>query len=309
MQFSDGCYYHVSSLGKRKWTRLHPDLSRARIMWAQIEGGGSLNTGLFTTALDEYLVSGKFLSLSTNTKKQYELIAVQLREFFKGAPLALVTPAHIAIWMDKCESKIRANTGKAIVSNVFEVAVRHGIVNSNPAKQIGFNVIPARDRILNDGEYRSIYDNAPAHVQVAMDIGYLTGSRIQDILDIKLQDISDEGIYIKQGKTKKKMLFVPSAALDEAIGRAKTLPRPIRGMHLLCNHSGRPYPYATFNRHWIEAYRAAKVVDVHFHDIRAKAAMDAKQMGLDYQALLGHTTRAMSDKYIKTKSVQKVASL
>ena len=309
MHLSDGCYYHVSSFGSRKWTRLDPDINRARLLWAQIENGGSITTGLFTTALDEYLVSKKFLSLAPNTQKQYESVSTKLREFFKGAMLSSITPAHIAIWMDKYPSAVQANTGKAIINNVFSVAVRYGIVNANPAKQIANNEIRDRDYLLTEQQFRAIYSAAPDHVQIAMDIGYLTGSRIQDILDIKLQDVSTEGVYIQQGKTKKKMLFVPSDALNETITRARNLPRPVRGMHLLCDHSGKPYPYATFWHHWTAACEAAGVEGAHFHDIRAKAATDAKEMGLDYQRLLGHTTLAMSDKYIRTKSVQKVASL
>lgn len=309
MHLSDGCYYHVSSFAGRKWTKLDKDLAKARIQWAQVESGGSIATGLFSTALDEYLVSKGFLALAPSTRKQYESVATKVREFFKGAMLSAITPAHIAIWMDNHPSNVQANTGKAIINNVFTAAVRHGLVNANPAKQISNNRVLDRDRVLTEAEFKAIYQEAMPHIQIAMDIGYLTGSRIQDILDIKLQDVTAEGIYIQQGKTKKKMLFMPSAALDQAITRARNLPRPIRGMHLLCDHSGKPYPYATFWRHWTAATTAAKVVDAHFHDIRAKAAMDAKELGLDYQKLLGHANQAMSDKYIKTKSVQKVASL
>lgn len=309
MHFSDGCYYHVSSFAGRKWTKLGKDLAKARILWAQIESGGSIATGLFATALDEYLASKKFLALAPSTQKQYESVATKVREFFKGAMLSAITPAHIAIWMDGHPSSVQANTGKAIINNVFTAAVRHGLVNANPAKQISNNSVSDRARVLTEAEFKAIYKAAMPHIQIAMDIGYLTGSRIQDILDIRLQDVTAEGIYVQQGKTKKKMLFLPSAALDEAITRARSLPRPIRGMHLLCDHSGKPYPYATFWRHWTAATTAAGVKDAHFHDIRAKAATDAKEMGLDYQKLLGHTTLAMSEKYIRTKSVQKVASL
>lgn len=309
MHFKDGSYYHVSSFAGRKWTKLHKELPKARILWAQVENGGAITSGLFNTALDEYLVSKKFLDLAPNTQKQYESVSNKLREYFRGGPLTAITAAHIARWMDAYPSAVQANTGRAIISNVFSMAVRHGIVNHNPARELSALSIPDRDRVLNQGEFDAIYAAAPDHVQIAMDFGYLTGSRIQDILDIKLQDVSADGVYIKQGKTKKKMLFVPSAAFDLAIARAKALSRPVRGMHLLCDQRGNPYPYATFWNHWTAACEAARVEDAHFHDIRAKAATDAKEMGLDYQALLGHTTRAMSDRYIRTKSVQKVASL
>lgn len=306
---SGGPYYYVTSTTPRKWIPLDPDLPRARLMWAQIENGEGGDGGLFTARLDAYLVSTKYLDLAAKTRQQYENVAKTLREYFKGATVGAITPAHVALWMDKHHSKIQANTGKAIVSNVFDIAVRHGLVNTNPAKLIPYHNIKGRDRLITDGEYRAIWNLAEPHVQIAMDIGYLTGTRIQDILDIKLQDVTAEGIYIKQGKTKRRMLFLASAALDEVVGRARALPRPIRGMHLLCNRYGAAYGYRTFNDHWLDAVRAAGVEGVHFHDIRAKAATDAKAMGMDYQSLLGHTTKAMSDKYIRDRETTRVNGL
>lgn len=309
MQKKGNAFYYVASTKPRKWIPLGNELAKARIKWAQLENGDTVDSRMFCTRLDEYLVSPKFEKLADKTRRQYENVAKTLREFFKGATMASIAPAHIALWMDNHKSEIQANTGKAIISNVFAVAVRHGIVNRNPAKEIPYHNIEGRDRLITDAEFLAVWEKAQPHVQIAMDIGYLTGSRVQDILDIKLQDITDEGLYIRQGKTKKKMLFLMSLALEDAIARARALPRPIRGMHLLCNRSGQPYDYRTFNDHWLKAVRAVGIEDIHFHDIRAKAATDAEDMGLDYQALLGHTTRAMSDKYLRVRRIAKVQTL
>lgn len=304
-----GCYYYVTSTSPRKWIKLHRDLAKSRIMWAQIENGDSGDGGTFAAELDRYLVSPKFLALADKTRKQYENVAKSLRQCFEGSTLAMITPAHVAIWMDNHRSPIQANTGKAIISNVFEIAVRHGKVNANPATPIKYHAIKGRDRLITDAEYAAIWNAAEEHVRIAMDLGYLTGARIQDILDIRLQDVTGEGIYIKQGKTGKRMLFVASPAIDDVVARAKALPRPIRGMHLICNRRGQPYRYGTFNAHWLDAVRQVGIEGVHFHDIRGKAATDAKAMGLDYQALLGHTTKAMSDRYIKQREVERVDAL
>lgn len=309
MQKKGNSFYYVASTTPRKWIPLGNDLAKARIKWAQLENGDTVDSRMFCTRLDEYFVSPKFEKLADKTRRQYENVAKTLREFFKGATMGSITPAHIAMWMDNHKSQIQANTGKAIISNVFAIAVRHGIVNRNPAKEIPYHNIEGRDRLITDSEFSAIWEKSQPHVQIAMDIGYLTGSRVQDILDIKLQDITTEGLYIRQGKTKKKMLFLMSPALEDAIARARALPRPIRGMHLLCNRRGQPYDYRTFNDHWLKAVREVGIEDIHFHDIRAKAATDAEDMGLDYQALLGHTTKAMSDKYLRVKRIAKVPAL
>ena len=46
-----------------------------------------------------------------------------------------------------------------------------------------------------------------------------------------------------------------------------------------------------------------------FHNIRAKALTDAKRLGLDAQALAGHTSSVTTDHYIKMKESRKVTPL
>ena len=97
--------------------------------------------------------------------------------------------------------------------------------------------------------------------------------------------------------------------LNEAIQKARDLPRPVRGMLLLCTRRGQAYTRQAFYEQWQRAARAAGVEDAHFHDIRAKSATDAKRAGLDYQAMLGHTSRAMSDRYVKAREYDRVMPL
>jgi integrase len=45
------------------------------------------------------------------------------------------------------------------------------------------------------------------------------------------------------------------------------------------------------------------------HDIRAKTLTDADERGQDAQRLAGHKSRAMTDRYIKTRRIEKVKPL
>ena len=45
------------------------------------------------------------------------------------------------------------------------------------------------------------------------------------------------------------------------------------------------------------------------HDIRAKTLTDAAGLGQDAQKLAGHKSRAMTDRYIKTRTIEKVKPL
>jgi len=116
-------------------------------------------------------------------------------------------------------------------------------------------------------------------------------------------------LSVQQKKTGKKQLFIHTPALNEAFEAAKALPRPVRGMTLLCTRTGSQYSTNTLRNMWQAAVKDSGVKDIHFHDIRAKSATDAKKLGMDYQKLLGHTNKAMSERYIRLREVDQVVTL
>jgi integrase len=65
---------------------------------------------------------------------------------------------------------------------------------------------------------------------------------------------------------------------------------------------GRPYSYRTVHDMWARACERAGVADATPHDLRAKSLTDAKRQGLDPQALGGHSTEAMTLRYIRDKA-------
>lgn len=178
------------------------------------------------------------------------------------------------------------------------------MISRNPAKEVDNLTIKRRGRYITDEEFLAIREKASPVLRAAMDISYVTGARIGDVLHIRLSHISNDGLLIRQGKTNKLQLFKRNEALDSVIAAAKSIPRPIRGLFLLCTMRGQQYKYAQLNEWWVSARKQAGIPDVHFHDIRGKSATDAKRAGIDYQALLGHTTKAMSDSYIKLEDAQ-----
>lgn len=309
MHQKSGTFYHVSTTNPRKWTNLGKDLNDARRQWADLESDDNTEVTL-AALLDDWMRSDAFTKLSDNTKKQYKSVAKQLRATFQGfASVAEIKPHHVAGWQDGHPSKVNANTGKSILTTILNLAIRRGIIDRNPAKEVENLTVARRKRYITDEEYLSIREKATPVLRAAMDLSYVTGARIGDILDIHLSQITPEGLTIRQEKTDKLQLFTRNTALDLAIENAKAIKRPVRGMYLLCTMRGQQYDYQQINQWWIKARTEAGITDVHFHDIRAKSATDAKRGGQDYQALLGHTTKAMSDSYIKLEDAQVVEPL
>jgi integrase len=244
--------------------------------------------------------------LTASTMRCYSSVAGQLKAVFCDAKVEAIRPHHIAAWLDNHSSRARANLGKALLSNVLDLAVRQGMIDRNPAREISRLEIKPRTRYLTDAEFLAIRSEAVAVLRAAMDISFVTGARISDVLAIRVQDWTTDGLTIRQKKTKKLQLFKRTPILEEVIDQARRIQRPVRGLYLLCTQKGQPYKYSTLLSWWERATTRAKVEDAHFHDIRSKAATDGKAEGVDYQALLGHASKAMADRYLKIESAQVV---
>lgn len=305
MHLKSGTYYYVTTTKPRKWISLGKDIDEARRKWADIEAGPS-NKNTLACLIDEWMESPSFAELAFNTRKVYKSASKQLKAVFAEFSVSDIKPHHVAKWQDDHGSKVMANTGKSILTTVLNIAIRRGMIERNPAKEVENITVKRRKRYITDEEFIAIREKAHPVLRAAMDISYVTGARIGDILDMRLSHISPEGLLVRQEKTDKLQLFKRNDALNLAIENAKSIKRPIRGLFLLCTMRGQQYDYQQLNQWWIKARTEAGVEDVHFHDIRGKSATDAKRAGMDYQALLGHTTKAMSDSYIKLEDAQLV---
>jgi integrase len=266
-------YYYVV---KNKWIPLGDDLNQARIKWAAMENEGTLNQAKFSVALDTYLATiMNKPDANMNTVRAFLGKAELLKSVFGEMGLDEIKPHHVAKFVDLHPSHAAARMCKAIISSTF-FAIR---------------------------------DKADEIVRIAMDLSYLTGMRISDVLKVKLSDITPKGLMVIQKKTGKRQLFTITPQVQQVIDFAKSIDRPIGSFYLLPNHKGQAFERRVFYFRWQNAVRAAGVEDCHFHDLRGKYATDAKALGQDYQAGLGHSDRRQSDDYVKAKEFQRVEPL
>ncbi|BCT69255.1 tyrosine-type recombinase/integrase [Nitrosospira sp. NRS527] len=240
--------------------------------------------------------------------------AKTLLAVFGGMRPCDVRPMHVAQYLDVRGKKapVRANREKSLLSHIFSMAMRWGVVDSNPCRGVARNTEKGRDRYLIDAEFMAVKHIAGDFIATVMDFAYLTALRKGDIFALRLEQITAEGIYIKQGKTGMKQIFEWIPTLREVIARPRALPRPIRGLYLFCTRRGQPYTDAGFKAMWNRVqvkWAESGGERFTFHDIRAKALTDAKRHGLDAQALAGHTSSATTDHYIKMKKFRKVTPL
>ena len=159
---------------------------------------------------------------------------------------------------------------------------------------------------MTDEEYQAVYDNASPIIQVAMELAYLCATRQGDILNLKWSDISDDGVYIKQGKTGKAQIKLWMPRLRKAIESAKNLhDGKIGSLYVIHNRKGQKYTSSGFKALWKRYRDKAGLKDSFtFHDLKAKAISDYEQG--DKQEFTGHKKRSQMERY--NRKIQRVAA-
>ncbi len=218
---------------------------------------------------------------------------------------------HLSSYLREREAKVSANREVSLLSSIFKHAINWGWCTRNPCLGVMYNKEIGRDRYITDEELEQLRCTADDQMKAMIDLAYLTAMRRSDILNLKLSDITEKGIFNQQNKTGKKQLFEMTTALDETLKRARKA-RKLRNItYLFTNRHGGQITETGFNSAWRRLREKAELPDIHFHDIRAKSLTDAKrQGGLDYaQALGGHANQSMTEHYIKQREVEKIKPL
>jgi integrase len=296
MHFKHGRYYLVRA---NKWHPLSRDLRDALIAYADLVAPRP-SSGI--DALVERALDDMKKTVAPSTFKNYTTCARRVAEAFAEFAPAQIRPTHIAAFLDDAkDTPSMANLLRSFLKGTFERAVRWGVVDADPVRDIKPFKTNKRDRYISADEFARIRKEATPTLQCLMDLAYITGQRVGDVMSIRYSDVSEVGLFVKQQKTGARVLIAMSPDLEAAIAQARTIHQSVKGLTLFHKRDGSPLAYNTIYGHWKKACADAKVEDAHFHDIRAAAATDAKAQGLDSRALLGHTTESSHNRYLRSK--------
>lgn len=299
MHQKHGAYYLVRS---NKWHRLASNLHDALVEYARLTAGP--DKGALGELVSKTLADMK-LTVAASTFKNYTICSRRVLEAFEAFTPQQIKPHHVARFLDDNKATpSMANLLRSFLKGMFQRAVRWGVVEANPVRDIEQFRTEKRDRYITAAEYAEIRKHATPTLACLMDIAYITGQRMGDCRHVRYSDISDAGVFIKQQKTKARVLITMTPDLAEVIARARALHQSVKGMTLFHRRDGTPIPYATLYHQWTNACRDANVEDAHFHDIRAAAATDARAHGLDSKTLLGHTTESSHNRYLRSKETK-----
>jgi integrase len=194
------------------------------------------------------------------------------------------------------------NVYRNALSQVLAQAAIDGLREGySPLDNIKGKSTPGRRREVLDSELQAIRAAAPASLVQMIDLALLTGQRIGDLIKLRWQDVTPEGIRFEQGKTKERLLVEWSPALQAAM--------PPKGVgFVLKTRTGSGYRYAGIRSAWVRVCQKCGIEDLHIHDLRGRAGVDSLLAGnmAAAQALLGHRTEAMTSHYVRGKFHKKV---
>jgi integrase len=224
-------------------------------------------------------------------------------------------------------AKYAANRSVVLLKAAYSWAAKQGYLAAvaNPASGIDMNREKSREHFLSADEMRSIGEamheaetvglpvnagdakHAPKgqritmspHVTAAIRLLMLTGCRLREILDLRWKEVDlNQGVLrLADSKTGKKVVFLPSAAIDILTN----IPRI--GAFVIAGESAgtkREKPRADLKRPWQAIIKRAGVKEARLHDLRHSfAAVGAGQgHGLPaIGALLGHANASTTKRY------------
>ncbi|BGI52480.1 MAG: tyrosine-type recombinase/integrase [Candidatus Hamiltonella defensa (Ceratovacuna japonica)] len=249
----------------------------------------------FSCIWEKFICGAYFSELKPRTQKDYMQHQKKLISVFGEMKADSIKPEHVREFMDKrgLQSKTQANHEMASMSRVYRWAYERGYVKGNPCVGVMKFKAVKRERYITDAEYLAIYQAADDVIKVAMEISYLCAARLSDVLGMKWQQITDEGIFIQQGKTGIKQIKEWNPRLHEAIELAKSVSMAEKADVPVITGQNRGH----YSHRWSEARLKASArlgykLDCTFHDLKAKGISDYKGSTKDKQLFSGHKSES-----------------
>lgn len=143
MYFKHGAYYLVR---QNKWTRLSKNLHDALVEYARLTAGQG--AGAIGDLIDRSLADMK-LTVAQSTLKNYKTCARRVAEAFCEFAPGQVRPYHVAQFLDAHKgTPSMANLLRSFLHGVFQRAVRWGIVETNPVRDIALHELRPDQGVL-----------------------------------------------------------------------------------------------------------------------------------------------------------------
>ena len=327
-----GTYYYYFD-GQRE-IPLGRDYVDAIMQWAQFEGGNAALAAMvtFRQAAEKYtamVIPTKAPRTQADNLKEL----AKLLEFFDNppAPLESIEPQHVRQYLDwrGATAKTRANREKALLSHIWNFARQTGLTTlTNPCAGVrGFTETGRKDVYIEDEVFAAVYACANQSLKDALDMAYLSGQRPADVLKMRVTDVRDNLLTVRQGKTGKALRIKLNhddgtrnglgLKIDEIMER-KRLSKVVDTAMIVAvgggalTYSGLDNAFERSRKKAIlvaeksgKTELASAIAGFQFRDLRAKAGTEkAGSAGiLEARQQLGHGSVTTTERYVRLGSI------
>jgi len=337
-QRSGAIYYYYDAGGKpRREIPLGSNYVEAVRKWAELEAMPPSTVSKVVTFRYACEVYQQKYMLDNSPKTRREKLRQFpfLFEFFDNppAPLEEIKPIHVRqymAWRSKKrqdslrekglevkgdEGRVAANRDKALISHVWNAARAEGLTDlPNPCAGIKSFREEGRDVYVYDDMYSQVWEKSGQVLREAMDLAYLLGGRVADVLKVDEKHIREGVIEVTQNKTNSKVRIEITGELqvlvEKILARKRSIVGKVTTTRLLVNEEGQPLTYETLRSRFDKAREEAGIpfAEFQFRDLRAKAGTDKTDSeGVRAaQGQLGHKSVTTTEIYVRKRRGQKV---
>lgn len=258
--------YYVKA---NKWIRLcradAPEHEIHRAVWRLLARGA----GTLADVMDDYRAH-KLPKLAAATQRDYErIIANVLKPIFGHMVPDDLTGQDIAAYLHKREVEGKAPAGNremAVLSSVMAHGMRIRACNVNPCYGVRRNRENARTRTVSNADLRGALRGGTLAFRRLLWGLYLTGYRQKDIMALRRDQVTAEGLVVKQSKDGRLEIRVWTESLRKLVRRELERSRCNR---VFTNTKGGPWTQSA-----IQSAMKRLRLGWTLHDLRAKADSD-----------------------------------
>ena len=250
---------YLSKGRKGKPINLGPSDMTVRDAWNAYERVTAEKADTLNWLLSAYHDSERYRSRCQSTRDHYDAYRDKLTacpmangKLFGGARLEKIKRTSIQRYLDKHHAPILANRQIQYLKAAWNWAMnRYDHMPPNPCVGLELNVHKSRDRYIAPDEYAAIHQHTTGWVTWAMELAYLCRARRQEVLALRVRDMTPQGLRLIRSKGSKGEItaWTPRlrAAVDGALAHSYPRRQPFPGDRLLLNNRGRPIGKSAWN--------------------------------------------------------------
>lgn len=273
--FKHGKYRYRDKQGK--WSTLGPTLDDVYKSYYEL----SKNTNFKPTLMSEICSIYRTSLLGTksaSTQRNQLRYLLQIEQQLGEVRVITIRPSDIYQFLIAFKS-VTSNRILSLLSSLFSLSIKMGIIDSNPCREVVRNKETPRNVDILPETLVKFHIIFPKHLQLVSELALLTAQRVGDLLKIKLEDLTEQGIHFVASKTGKKLIVSWTDSLRLCVEQIKYLQKTNNSLYLINNTKGFPYTTGGFRTMWCKyrnkALRQGILTESFtFHDLRAAAIRD-----------------------------------